>query len=121
VERRCLDCGDVLRGRADKKFCSDQCRNNYNNRLNRDANSYVRNIHLLLRRNRRILADLHADGRTRVHRDALSALGFSFNFFTHTIETKGGVKYRYCYEYGICITGDDFAEISFNSEILDYN
>lgn len=25
-------CGKTLKGRPDKKFCSDKCRNNYNNR-----------------------------------------------------------------------------------------
>ena len=29
-EKRCLECGDVIKGRADKKFCDDQCRSNYN-------------------------------------------------------------------------------------------
>jgi len=119
VERKCLDCGDVLRGRSDKKFCSDQCRNNYNNRLNKDANSYVRNVHQLLRRNRRILSDLYDEGRLRVHKDALFALGFNFSFFTHTIETSTGEKFRYCYEFGIRIIEDDFAEIRVNSEFLD--
>ena len=34
----CPECGDKLKGRADKKFCSDACRNAYNNKLNSDAN-----------------------------------------------------------------------------------
>jgi len=120
VERKCLDCGDVLKGRADKKFCSDQCRNNYNNKLNKDANSFVRNVHLLLRRNRRILADLYEEERSRVHRDALFALGFNFNFFTHTIETSNGDLFRYCYEYGFSQSEDDFVEIRLNCEFLEY-
>jgi predicted nucleic acid-binding Zn ribbon protein len=120
VERKCLDCGDVLRGRADKKFCSDQCRNNYNNRLNKDSNNLVRNVQLLLRRNRRILADLYEEGKTRVHRDALFALGFNFSFFTHTIETSAGEKYRYCYEYGFTVSDDDFVVLKINSEFLEY-
>ena len=37
VEKKCLDCGDSLRGRTDKKFCSDQCRNSYNNKLAADG------------------------------------------------------------------------------------
>lgn len=120
MERKCLDCGDVLKGRADKKFCSDQCRNNYNNRLNKDTNSFVRNVHLLLRRNRRILADLYEEQRIRVHRDALFALGFNFAFFTHTIETSTGEMFRYCYEYGFSQSDDDFVEIRVNSEFLEY-
>ncbi|MFA6947300.1 MAG: DUF2116 family Zn-ribbon domain-containing protein, partial [Pedobacter sp.] len=33
MERECLDCGAALRGRTDKKFCDDQCRSNFNNRM----------------------------------------------------------------------------------------
>ncbi|MBK7480842.1 MAG: DUF2116 family Zn-ribbon domain-containing protein [Bacteroidales bacterium] len=75
MERKCLDCGCTIRGRTDKKFCSDQCRNNYNNKLNRDTNNYMRNVHGLLRKNRRILADLYSEGKCRVHKDALFCPG----------------------------------------------
>jgi hypothetical protein len=120
VEKICLDCGDTLRGRTDKKFCSDQCRNNYNNRLNRDSNNYVRNVHGLLRKNRRILSDLYAEGRIRIHRDALLALGYNFGFFTHIIETSQGLMSHYCFEYGYSEMGEDFIELSVNSSYLDY-
>jgi predicted nucleic acid-binding Zn ribbon protein len=120
VERRCLDCGDVIHGRTDKKFCSDQCRNNYNNRLNRDSNNFVRNVHGLLRKNRRILSDLYNEGKTKVHKDALFALGYNFNFFTHIIETSDGQKFQYCFEYGYVETGNDFIELKQNSRYLDY-
>ena len=120
VEKKCLDCGDVIRGRTDKKFCSDQCRNNYNNRLNRDTNNFVRNVHGLLRKNRRILSDLCAEGKTRVHKDALFALGYNFSFFTHIIETSRGSRYHYCFEYGYAEAGDDFLELKQNSQYLEY-
>ena len=120
VEKKCLDCGDTLRGRTDKKFCSDQCRNNYNNRLNRDSNNYVRNVHGLLRKNRRILADLYSEKKLRVHKDALFALGYNFSFFTHIIETSEGNKFHYCFEYGYSDTGQDFVELSVNSQYLEY-
>lgn len=100
MERVCLDCGARLLGRSDKKFCSDQCRNNYNNRLNRDQNNYVRNVHAQLRRNRKILSDLYEDGHSRIHRDALIAQGFNFTFFTHLVETREGLRWSYCFEYG---------------------
>ena len=120
VEKKCLDCGEILRGRTDKKFCSDQCRNNYNNKLNRDTNNFVRNVHGLLRKNRRILADLYSEGKVRVHKDALFALGYNFNFFTHIIETSHGKKFHYCFEYGYCETEEDFLELKQNSQYLEY-
>ena len=120
VERKCLDCGETLRGRTDKKFCSDQCRNNYNNRLNRDSNNFVRNVHGLLRKNRRILSDLYSEGKVRVHKDALFALGYNFSFFTHVIETSQGYKFHYCFEYGYRETGDDFLELKQNSQYIEY-
>lgn len=120
VEKKCLDCGDTIRGRTDKKFCSDQCRNNFNNRINRDSNNFVRNVHGLLRKNRRILADLYSDGKVKVHKDALFALGYNFSFFTHIIETSHGHTYHYCFEYGYCETGDDFLELKENSQYIEY-
>jgi predicted nucleic acid-binding Zn ribbon protein len=120
VEKKCLDCGDTLRGRTDKKFCSDQCRNNFNNKINRDSNNFVRNVHGLLRKNRRILADLYSEGKVKVHKDALFALGYNFSFFTHIIETSQGNKFHYCFEYGYRETGDDFLELRENSQYIDY-
>ena len=120
VDKKCLDCGDTIRGRTDKKFCSDQCRNNYNNRLNRDSNNFVRNVHGLLRKNRRILADLYDEGKVKVHKDALFALGYNFSFFTHIIETSQGHKFHYCFEYGYHELGEDFLELNQNSQYLEY-
>jgi hypothetical protein len=120
VEKKCLDCGDTLRGRTDKKFCSDQCRNSYNNRLNRDSNNFVRNVHGLLRKNRRILADLYDEGKTTIHKDALYAMGYNFSFFTHIIESQGGNRFLYCYEYGYREKGDDFIELKQNSQYIEY-
>ncbi|HEX2921186.1 MAG TPA: hypothetical protein VHO50_08480 [Bacteroidales bacterium] len=120
MEKKCLDCGEVIHGRTDKKFCSDQCRNNYNNRANRDSNNYVRNVHGLLRKNRRILADLYIDGKRKVHKDALFALGYNFTFFTHVIETNDGNRFHYCFEYGYKEADDNFIELSENSRYINY-
>ena len=100
MESKCLECGDKLIGRADKKFCSDQCRNTFNNRNNSDANNLVRNINNTLRKNRRILVDLNPNDKTKTSRDKLLSKGFSFNYFTHTYETKTGSIYHFCYEMG---------------------
>ena len=66
MKRKCEECGDEFVGRADKKFCSDQCRSAFNNRLNKDATNFMRNINNILRKNRRILAELNPSGKTTV-------------------------------------------------------
>ena len=119
VERVCLDCGAKLLGRSDKKFCSDQCRNNYNNRLNRDQNNYVRNVHGQLRRNRKILSDLLDGGHERIHRDALIAQGYNFTFFTHLVETAEGVRWSFCFEYGFSEVEHGYLKLRSSSLYLD--
>jgi len=119
VERVCLDCGAKLLGRSDKKFCSDQCRNNYNNRINRDQNNYVRNVHALLRRNRKILSDLFEAGFHRIHRDALLAQGYNFTFCTHIVETRDGILWSYCFEYGFREAGRGYLELQKCSSYLE--
>ena len=99
--RKCPECGDEIIGRADKKFCSDQCRNTYNNRLNSDASNTVRNINNILRKNRRILQELNRQsGKTMVNKDTLLTNGFNFTYHTHIYKTKKGDSYIFCYEQG---------------------
>lgn len=99
-ERRCLECGAPFKGRVDKKFCSDTCRVAFNNRLNSDDTSYVRNINNILRKNRRILISMNPTGKNKVSYDKLKARGFDFNHFTSTYKTREGSQYFYCYEHG---------------------
>lgn len=108
MDKKCLDCGEAIKGRADKKFCSDQCRNNYNNRLNSDANNYVRNVNNILRKNRRVLAELNRDGKTKIHRDKLVQAGFNFSYHTSQTTTRTGNTYRYCYEEGYLPLEQDY-------------
>ena len=99
--RSCLECGEKIVGRADKKFCSDQCRNAYNNRLNSDTSNTVRNINNILRKNRRILAELNKQSdKTMVTRENMLTSGFNFTYHTHTYTTKKGDVYHFCYEQG---------------------
>ena len=67
-ERKCLVCGEKLLGRIDQKYCSDHCRNAYNNLLNRDSKNLVRNINNKLRKNYRILDSFPLkDGKTKTN------------------------------------------------------
>lgn len=100
--RNCLACERPIKGRADKKYCNDACRNNYNNRLNSDATPLIRSINNILRRNRRILAEL-LNGRDKPvlkEKDQLTAKGFHFDFFTAQFINERNEVYYYCYDYG---------------------
>lgn len=98
--RECLYCGEVLRGRADKKYCSAECRNGYHNHHASRNDAFMRQVNKVLRKNRRILAELAPEGKANVRVDRLVDRGFSFKYFTHLRVTKEGREYRFCYEYG---------------------
>ncbi|UCG28836.1 MAG: DUF2116 family Zn-ribbon domain-containing protein [Bacteroidales bacterium] len=109
--RTCLDCGEPLKGRSDKKFCSDQCRNSFNNRQNREELNFIRNVQNILRRNRRILFDLKNSGIQTVHRDELITRGFNFHFHTSTFTNRKGRVYYFCFEQGFLEKADDYLEL----------
>jgi hypothetical protein len=98
--KKCLQCKDDFEGRIDKKFCSDQCRNEFNNNLRRDSNNYVRNVNNILRRNRRILEEFNPTGKAKVSKDKLAYKGFNFHYHTNMYETRSGKRYFFCYEQG---------------------
>ncbi len=100
IERKCLECDEKVLGRADKKFCSDQCRNTYNNKLNGNSNNHIRNVNNILRKNRRIIEELCPKGKSRVSKDKLITSGFNFTYMTSRFVTGKGDIYHYCYEYG---------------------
>lgn len=101
-EKKCIECNKPLKGRVDKKFCDDFCRNSYNNKLNSDTNGYVRNINNALRKNRRILEETlpASEEMAKITRSKLLEKGFQFKYFTHTYTNKKGNVYYFCYEYG---------------------
>lgn len=99
-EKQCVECGTKIYGRIDKKFCSDQCRNSYNNKLNSNANNYVRNVNNILRKNRRILMTLNPHGKSKAPKTKLLEKGYDFNYLTSIYTTKAGATYYFCYEHG---------------------
>ena len=102
LPKLCLDCGKPVKGRTDKKFCDDYCRNNYNNQLKSNTINLVRNINNALGKNRRILESFFAmdEEMAKTTKDKLLGKGFLFKYFTHTYTNKKGNVYFFCYDTG---------------------
>ena len=104
----CLECGEKIVGRIDKKFCNDGCRNAYNNNINKDHKNLIRNTNNLLRKNYRILEMLNPEQKTKTSRSKLIEKGFDFNYFTSIYTTKTGTVYYFVYDLGYLPIDNDF-------------
>ncbi len=113
----CLQCGNELKGRIDKKFCDDQCRTAYNNRLKSDT-TFMRNVNNTLRKNRKVLEELipTEENKSKASRRRLEDKGFNFSYHTHTYTTKVGTTYYFCYEYGYLPLENDYYMLVKRSE-----
>lgn len=100
MKKNCLECGEPFSGRIDKKFCSDYCRNSFNNKINKESKNLIRNINNRLRKNHRVLSNLNTSGKTKVTRRKLLDANFDFNYFTSIYTTKAGNTYYYIYDQG---------------------
>jgi predicted nucleic acid-binding Zn ribbon protein len=110
-KRSCAECSTSIQGRSDKKFCSDACRNIYNNRLNSETSSLVRRVNFALRKNRRILSELRSGRKTKVNRDQLVLKGFNFEHYTKTATVRSGEICFYCYDQGYLFLGNEKIEL----------
>ncbi len=106
----CLNCNKILKGRTDKKFCDDYCRNSYNNELKSAKNNLVRNINNSLGKNRRILESFFKpkEDKVNIHKDKLLEKGFQFKYLTHTYTTQRGHVYFFCYDLGYMPLDNDW-------------
>ena len=98
--KECPECRGAVKGRIDKKFCSDHCRNAHHNRVNKDSKNLIRNVNNRLRKNHKILSELNSSGKTKVQRTQLYDKGFDFHLFTSIYTTKTGNTYFYLYDQG---------------------
>ena len=101
---RCRVCGKPLYGRPDKRFCSDRCRNIFNNSKYREQRRLLDSFNNALRANYFLLKQMFADGRRRCPKRALLSAGFSVDCFNSVIVTPFAKWYRcfdLCYRIGL--------------------
>ena len=108
TQKKCLECDTVIIGRIDKKFCSDYCRNTYNNKVNTESKNLIRNTNNRLKKNYKILTALNISGKTKITRSRLTNQNFDFNYFTSIYTTKTGNVYYYVYDQGYLVLENDY-------------
>ncbi len=108
MDKTCLECGDKIVGREDKKFCSDGCRNAYNNKINKDSTNFMRNVNNKLRKNYRILSELNPEEKSKTTKSKLLSKGFDFEFFTSILNTNTGNTYYFVYDQGYRVLESDY-------------
>jgi predicted nucleic acid-binding Zn ribbon protein len=108
MTKTCLECGEKIVGREDKKFCSDGCRNAYNNKINKDSTNFMRNVNNKLRKNYRILSELNVEGKSKTTKAKLLSKGFDFEYFTSVLNTNTGNTYHFVYDQGYRFLENDF-------------
>ena len=98
----CLECGDVLYGRPDKKFCSSGCRNAWHAHI-RTNKRIARTLTLNgLTKNYRILENLLKLKQSSCPMDSLTQLGFNPSLITHQAEKIGRHLVYRCFDLAYC-------------------
>ena len=107
-EKHCENCGKVLFGRTDKRFCNDTCRNTFNRekhlREKIKENENLPEIIRIIKRNYQILQSkrhgpLEEGLQLYMPVKELINDGFNFKYFTSIYEDEDGL-WRFCFERG---------------------
>lgn len=106
---KCKICNIKIVGRSDKKFCSLSCKNYYHINLRRVTNVAVKNIDIILHRNRSILLEVIGKNRVqiKVSRMILEKKKFNFKYQTHFHINSKNKMYHYVYDFAWMEFSDD--------------
>ena len=120
IHRSCACCGDRIRGRSDKRFCDDGCRNRWHNQNRRapKMSDRARSVQRQLIKNRSILLTLlQTRKRCLVKRETLIRAGFYFEVYSHKTKYSGRVR-TYCLDVGYRRRGVGCVEIGLSGKGL---
>ena len=108
---KCRECQVEIVGRADKKFCSDYCRNAYNNRRYKAEQYLLRKVNGILKKNRIILLELKDLGMRQFSEFALIERGYRLNYNTSSYVDESGSLQMLVYDQGIRYRGNGEYEL----------
>lgn len=96
-EKTCLECGESISGRKDKKFCSLACKNDYNNKKNLALSRYRHGIMSQISKNYKLLETLVSEQITTIPISELETQGFDANCITGCSLGKAHTEYH-CFD-----------------------
>jgi hypothetical protein len=101
----CLNCGQPLdpgKGRVDRLYCDERCKNAFHNARSIEENGELNRIELVLKKNRRVLKKMFArKDKDQISKERLLKEGFDFVFYTHHVTSKIiGNSFTFCFDYG---------------------
>ena len=117
--KRCIQCGNIIIGRSDKKFCDSQCRYLHHVSRRQLAEAPILQTNSALRKNRSILKTLCPKGKATVRKEVLVSMGYDFNTFSSAFATSRGVYYI-CYDYAFSPVLDGLVEKALIVTAQDY-
>ena len=107
--KTCKICKTQLKGRADKLFCSSDCKNYYHVNLRRSTKTVANSIDEILHRNRSILLEILGKNamQKKVNRITLSRKKFNYKYLTHFNINSKGKMYHFLYDIAWMEFSDD--------------
>lgn len=101
----CQYCGKPIKGRSDKRFCNDDCRNHYNRHERQEKTKphpNTQEIFRIIRKNYILLKALAKPDAlsTNYYDETITELGINQNFCTSAHLDADGKLWRYCFDYG---------------------
>lgn len=86
----CLYCEkpiDLQKGRKDRRFCDEICKNRFHNTKTWTEEKEIKRIQLVLKKNRRILKKMFGrKDKDEIAKERLLKEGFEFTYHTHFVK-----------------------------------
>ena len=101
----CLECGTSIYGRSDKKFCSEDCKNHYHNRMARESQSRKTAVLSILATNYEILNNLIRYKVNSYLISDLNRLGFRDGYMTECRKVHHHWEHS-CFDIKYYVTGN---------------
>jgi endogenous inhibitor of DNA gyrase (YacG/DUF329 family) len=103
--RKCKYCDQVIdlsKGRRDRQFCDERCKNAYHNKIAFEEEKEAKRINKIMKKNREILKTMSTrKDKDEISRERLLKAGFDFTYYTHHKFTiHHNYQYTFCYDYG---------------------